>query len=831
MTQPIKNKKDVNYESYFSRELYVTLEHLRENISNNNIQITEISIESLIFSCLQDDENILSYIFTEDERNKYIEKLHILILEKSVSAIRPGRKIDYNTELIKSFINAYNVMKNYNFNSISSDLWLYSVLDDKTNKSKIKSYFNKDEFFDRMMTYREINIDEQKQQKPNKQSQIILDNGFFGQQMGIPNTSKNEFKTYCIDMNEQCRNNEYNVLIGRDKEINDICHIFGRRNANNALLIGESGVGKTAIVEGMAHMIEFGYCPIQLHGYTIYKLNITALTSNTTLRGMLESRLELIQQELSKNDKNILFIDDFHKISQVNNEQEGGNFVSNIFSILQNKKIKVIVSTSNEGYNKVFVKDKELERRFQKIYVNELNDAVCEDIIKNNLKILGKYHNVKYDTNMILDVITLCKRYLSDKKLPASAIDLLDESASQKRNILLNDVDIIVKRNVLRDKVFEYETFTGNNDVVDDEIKLKTNINNLKVSLKNKSREIMGKDLDISINIDDIYKALSIHTEIPISKLKQTEKETLKNLSETLKNEIIGQDESIDYVCQAIKRGKLGLTSLNHPIFSGFMIGPSGCGKTLLAKKLAKELFGDENKLIRFDMSEYSDKTATNKLIGSSAGYVGYDKGGILTKQIQRHKNCVLLFDEIEKANEEVYNLMLQILDEGCLSDNNGNKVDFKNTIVIFTSNIGTKNAENTFVVGFNRNADEKKKSVLEKDLKAKFPPEFLNRLDKIIYFNKLSNNNIKDIIKIELNKLLINIDNNLHIKIIFDNKDDIIEYVYNNVIGQQNFNGRTVVRAIQDLIENIIVDYVIDNDNDIKEMCIFIEENKLKIK
>lgn len=424
-----------------------------------------------------------------------------------------------------------------------------------------------------------------------------------------------------------------------------------------------------------------------------------------------------------------------------------------------------------------------------------------------------KHHNVCFNEDIIDTILTLSKRYITDRNLPISAIDIMDEIGSQKNIDRQETEDIINKRSELREVMKN-----GNKDK---ELDLRLELTKLQNTKKEKTK--------LTITNEDVYNAIALHTNLPINKINTSEKHAISSIDKILNSLIIGQENAIKGVSQAIKRSKVGLAPQNKPIASFLCIGKTGVGKTLMAKTLAKEIFGDEKYLVRFDMSEYSDKTSVNKLIGSSAGYVGYQEGGLLTEAVKKKKHCVLLIDEIEKADEQVYNIFLQILDDGFLTDNTGNKVDFTNTIILLTSNVGTKQASETRALGFGVNNDENKREIIEKELKRKFPPEFINRLSDVIYFNSLTEDNLKEIIKIELDNLNKRIN---EIKYKLKYSENVVSHILNHIKKDIEYGARPILRAIQELIENKITDLLLENDyKEGYEFKIEEKNNDIKVK
>jgi ATP-dependent Clp protease ATP-binding subunit ClpC len=439
-------------------------------------------------------------------------------------------------------------------------------------------------------------------------------------------------------------------------------------------------------------------------------------------------------------------------------------------------------------------KNHELLRRFQKIDILPPTKEERKNILMYQKEFYEKHHNVIFNEEVIDTILSLSKRYITDRNLPISAIDIMDEIGSQKNIERYETEDIKNKRTELREII--------KNGDKDKELDVRLELTKLQNTKKEKE--------SFEITNEDVYNAIASHTNLPINKINTSEKHAISSIDKILNSMIIGQENAIKEVSQAIKRSKVGLSPQNKPIASFLCIGKTGVGKTLMAKILAKEIFGDEKYLVRFDMSEYADKTSVNKLIGSSAGYVGYQEGGLLTEAVKNKKHCVLLIDEIEKADEQVYNIFLQILDDGFLTDNTGNKVDFTNTIILLTSNVGTKQASESRSIGFGGSDDENKREIIEKELKKKFPPEFINRLSDVVYFNSLTEDNLKKIIQIELDKLNKRL---IDIKYTLKYSDDVINYILNYIKKDIEYGARPILRAIQELIENKITDLLLEND------------------
>ena len=536
---------------------------------------------------------------------------------------------------------------------------------------------------------------------------------------------------------------------------------------------------------------------------------MTALIAGTTLRGMFEERVKGILDEIKADPSFILFMDNIGAIlaDKGKNDYEISAMLSRS---LENGEIQVIGTSDFASYRKTFDKDPSLARRFQKIVVEAPTVNESLEILNGLKSTYEDFHHVSYDDDAITACVHLADRYIPERNLPDSAIDILDEIGSLKGTIQESDElkDFRDEIKLLEAKIKGYT----NEQKFDDVDFYQKELKNVKKKYNSAKKEFEQNRIDNPVRItkDDILEIVSIKTNIPVSNLTADDKKKLANMNERIKSHVIGQDDAIDTICKALKRNRIGLHN-GGCMYSAIMQGPTGAGKTLTAKQLAKELFGDEKALVRFDMSEFSDKVAVNKLIGSNPGYVGYEEGGQLTETIKNKKHCVLLLDEIEKADPEIYNIFLQVLDEGFLTDNSGMKVDFKNVIVLFTSNIGAKAASDFGRgIGFNENEDVNKKRILLKQLRNKFPPEFLNRLDDVIYFNSLNNDNLKEIIKIEINKLSKRINN---IGYNFEYDENVLDFILERIKDESEFGARPIMRAIQDTIEDKITDVLLEQE------------------
>lgn len=819
MGQPIKNI--VNYEKYFSKELTDLLTYIKEDLIKT-FPIASIPMEMFFAAALSMQDSMLykvvnSYLNTFSISNLE-NKFNSVLQEKSLTTIKPGRTIEYSQELKNLFNKSYSECLKQNVSYITSDHVLLALLNNENvNDNKSKSFFlsesvNYDivseysakihEITDAVLKNDDTEIEESDDEPVLVKTFVINSQDDLEQlkekllkKKETPSKKSKEKNSvqYCTNLNDLAKDGNINDIVGRDKEIYQIVKVLNRKEANNILLIGETGVGKTAIIEGLAHRIQNGLALSTICDKTILRLNISEMMGGTQFRGIFEERFSSLFKDLKKRENTILFIDNFHKFSSERKDEEF-NITTLLLPYLQETSVNVIISSTYDGYRKSLEKNHELLRRFQKIDILPPTKEECKNILMYQKEFYEKHHNVIFNEEVIDTILSLSKRYITDRNLPISAIDIMDEIGSQKNIERYETEDIKNKRTELREII--------KNGDKDKELDVRLELTKLQNTKKEKE--------SFEITNEDVYNAIASHTNLPINKINTSEKHAISSIDKILNSMIIGQENAIKEVSQAIKRSKVGLSPQNKPIASFLCIGKTGVGKTLMAKILAKEIFGDEKYLVRFDMSEYADKTSVNKLIGSSAGYVGYQEGGLLTEAVKNKKHCVLLIDEIEKADEQVYNIFLQILDDGFLTDNTGNKVDFTNTIILLTSNVGTKQASETRSIGFGCGDDENKREIIEKELKKKFPPEFINRLSDVVYFNSLTEDNLKKIIQIELDKLNKRL---IDIKYTLKYSEDVINYILNYIKKDIEYGARPILRAIQELIENKITDLLLEND------------------
>ena len=559
------------------------------------------------------------------------------------------------------------------------------------------------------------------------------------------NKKKKYLDTYGTNLTNKAKNNQIDIVIGRDKEIQRVIQILNRRSKNNPCLIGEPGVGKTAIAQGLAIKIANQNVPAKLLNKEVYLLDMTAVIAGTQFRGQFESRMKGIIDECKEYGNIILVIDEIHNIIGAGDGEHSMNAANILKPALSNGEIQLIGTTTLKEYRKYIEKDTALERRFQQVLVEEPNIDDSIKILEGIKKYYEEYHKVKISSDVIRQTVEMSEKYIHDRFLPDKAIDILDEACSRKN---LDNVDLFrleVLKNELA-KVQAQKEEAAQADSTEDYQKaadLKTRECQLIEDIDNLNKKLVLP----SITVEDIAAVIENWTKIPVKKITEAETDKLLNLEDNLHKRIIGQNDAIGAVSRAIRRNRAGLKSTKRPP-SFIFVGPTGVGKTWLAKTLAYEMFGSEDAIIRVDMSEYMEKHSTSKLIGSPPGYVGYDDAGQLTEKVKRKPYSIILLDEIEKAHPDVFNILLQVLDDGKLTDSQGNTVSFENTIIIMTSNAGSNLNNNS--IGFGNATELNKNKVLD-SLKEVFRPEFLNRVDEIVVFNSLSSEELMQIVDLML--------------------------------------------------------------------------------
>lgn len=612
-----------------------------------------------------------------------------------------------------------------------------------------------------------------------------------------------------VDFTQRAKDGKIDPVIGRKNEIERIIEILCRKTKNNPVLIGEPGVGKSAVVEGLAREIVEGNVPELLKNKIIFSLDIGSLMAGTKYRGELEQRLKTAIEAIMKRGDIIVFIDELHTLAQAGGKEGEVTPADMLKPYLARGELQTIGATTTDEYRKFIETDKALERRFQPIMVDPPSVEETIEILKGIRPNYEKFHNVKISDEAISAAAQLSDRYISDRFLPDKAIDLIDEAASRAK---VNGNKLPPEIKEMEEQLKEYQDQINKVSKGEDFIladKIKKQRDSLADEIKAK-KAAWQKNGGLSIGSEEIAEVVSKWTKIPVTRLNETEVERLNNLEKILHERVVGQDKAVESVSKAIRRARAGLKDPKRPIGSFLFLGPTGVGKTELTKALAAAMFDDENNIIRFDMSEYMEAHSVSKLIGSPPGYVGFDEGGQLTEQVRRKPYSVVLFDEIEKAHSDVYNLLLQVFDEGRLTDSQGRTVDFKNTIIIMTSNVGVSELKTRRAIGFN---DDKEKAeqqdeerILSEALKRHFRPEFLNRIDVICYFKHLTEENIKAIADIMMRKVTKKLDDR-HIKLQYT--PSIINYVIKNGYDPE-YGARPLRRIIEQTIEDCIADALI---------------------
>lgn len=779
-------------DKYLSDELKLTLDYvivkLRDEINFNILNselfiigVLEQKINNTYFQLKSNDFNVSKIII--DIRDLYYNK-NSGVGYKRLNTIKINP--DFKNIIEKAIIiNQENVNKfeedSINSHKLNTFHLFYSILlnGDKSienifNNHGISSELIYEIFFGNNDDYETISFDD------------MYKHGFVDEFVDVGNKNKKESMSEFGVILNQTLLKDKNVIVGRDREIMNIFSVLCRKNKNNVILCGETGVGKQSVVHKLVKLINEGLTPNKLKNKKIYKLDIAKVISGTRLRGEFEERFINILEEIKSTKNTLLYINDIQTLIGAGNSSGGLDAMDILKPYLTNNDIQIIGTITYDSFREKIEKDTSLSRKFQRLDVLEPNTDECFEIIKGVKGDYEKYHNMVIPDDVILKTITLSKRYVTDKCLPDSALEIIDTTGSRiNTNISIKEVDKIQKHKLEKEHT---------------DALLTQDFDKVKV-LKNQLRYIKKiTNKKTILSEEDIKKTISEITNIPMSNITDKENVKLLKMESELNKKVIGQQVAINKITNAIVRGRVGIKKSNGCVATIFLIGESGVGKTHLAKQIAFELFGSEDNMIRVDMSEYMESNSISKLIGSPPGYVGYEYGGQVTEKIKNKKYCVILWDEIEKAHNSIFNLLLQLFDEGHITDSLGNKIDCKNTINIITSNVGTKQA-NEFgrTVGFNNQKDlpNKKNIILEKELKKKFPIEFLNRIDDIVYFNNLTEDDLKKIIRIELNKI------NEIIKesewgVLINYDETLTTHIYNELEKVKEFGARPIKRLIE---------------------------------
>lgn len=830
-TNQPKKSNTFNYERDLSVELKNIFAGIYENILPQANKGT-IEVHHFLLYCLDTANNVILYNILNSFLNSSVieeiknELMNLVYNQANSEFVMVGGPIrrsvqdSLSTELNNYLKHANKEKKKQGKKAITSDLLFLSFFELSSANSNLKQLFvDKGVQNSIFKTFQErfhevLNDMEGPDSKSEKNGE---DNASVGEEEGdytietLENTLKEKpgigiSMDYCVNMRKSSVCSKYMPLVGRENELSRIVQSLCKRDCRNILIVGDDGVGKTALLRGLALLINSDDVPKPISGLEMYQLRIEEIKAATQFRGMFEERMLGVVKRICEKDKRFLIIEDMHIFISNSNATAEYNFIEPLTDIFDGEKGGVIITTTHKGYKTLVSTYPSLLPNFTKITLSELKEPEIKKILIKNKKIYEKYHNISINEEILDIIIGLSKKYLTEQSIITGSLSLLDEIGAYKsinsateKEIKGNEASILEleKQNILLSQ--------ESSDVTQE------NIEKIQ-QLKLKNANLREKKSSSIVTTDDVYTVVSNIVGIPIMKVTKDDRKILMEIETILKKNVIGQDEAIKNISQTLKRNRIGLNEGRRPIGSFFFIGNTGCGKTLIAKQLAKEIFGDEHKLIRFDMSEYTDKTSVNKLIGASAGYVGYSDGGLLTDAVRKNKHAVVLLDEIEKADDDIFNIFLQVLDEGVITDNMGNKIDFKNTIVIMTSNIGVKDANNTNAVGFKVNNELAKKKSLEKSLKNRFPPEFLNRIDEIVYFNNLGDKEIKEIIGLELGKLKERLNNIGHD---MTYGDVTVGKIFDEILSERQYGARPILRALRRLIENPIIDKILESDEE----------------
>ena len=634
--------------------------------------------------------------------------------------------------------------------------------------------------------------------------------------------SKHKFlDSYCINLSQRARDGKLDAVIGRAEEIERVIQILNRRQKNNPCLIGEPGVGKTAIAEGLAQRIVAGEVPFKLRSKEVYLLDLTALVAGTQFRGQFESRMKGLIEEIRKMGNVILVIDEVHNIVGAGDAECSMNAANILKPALSRGEIQVIGATTFTEYRKHIEKDTALERRFQPVTVNEPNMEDTLKILKGIAHYYEQYHGVKIPEGILRQAVLLSERYITDRFLPDKAIDLIDEACS---DLNLHDKNIN-RRMELRREIEDYdkerELLQG---AEEPDFERLAELKSLTMKAQEELDALCAQG-DPQLSMDNLARVIELWTKIPASRIREDEFHRLSELDKRLKEHIVGQDEAIEAVSAAIRRNRVGISPKHKPV-SFIFVGPTGVGKTELVKQLAQDLFNSPDALIRLDMSEFMEKHSVSRIVGSPPGYVGYDEAGQLTEKIRRKPYAVILFDEIEKAHPDVMNVLLQILDDGEVTDSHGRKVNFENTVIVMTSNAGSERKEGT--VGFGHTVNEQNRDRAMKALGEFLRPEFLNRVDEVICFNRLDEQNFAGIARIMLSELQKSLeDKGLH----FTWDEAVEEYLVKKSYSA-TYGARNLRRTIQKDLEDTMAAQIIDSyEHPVTQIRASMEDGKLVVR
>ena len=784
-----------------------------------------IGTEHLVLGLIREGENTAVKILKALQIDLYElrKEIEIAIKDKTGKSIANINSLPLTKQAEKVIRITVLEAKSLKSNLVETEHLMLSILKNKENiATQILQQFNVD--YDAFKGELGIVTTKPPQADFNEEDDFDEERKQFGQSPkptrgagGAPSKSKTPvLDNFGRDITRLAENGNLDPIVGRENEIERVSQILSRRKKNNPILIGEPGVGKTAIVEGLALRIVQRKVSRVLFDKRVVSLDLAALVAGTKYRGQFEERMKAIMNELEKNRDVILFIDEIHTIVGAGGAS-GSLDASNIFKpALARGELQCIGASTLDEYRMHIEKDGALDRRFQKVIIDQPSVEEAIEILNNIKNKYEDYHNVTYSQEAIEACVKMSDRYMTDKLLPDKAIDVLDEVGARKhiKNINVPENILELERKIEdikleKNRVVKSQKFEEAASLRDTEKKLQEELEKAKNDWEEES-----KHKRFPIEEEDIAEVVSMMTGIPVKRMVQAETDKLRRMSEDLNGAVIGQDDAILKVVKAIQRNRIGLKDPKKPIGTFIFLGPTGVGKTELARSLAKHMFDSEDALIRIDMSEYMEKFTVSRLIGAPPGYVGYEEGGQLTERVRRKPYSVILLDEIEKAHPDIFNILLQVLDDGQLTDGLGRKVDFKNTMIIMTSNIGVRQLKDFGDgVGFatqtrQENIDENNKAIIEKALKRTFSPEFLNRIDDVVIFNSLNKENIFQIIDILMKgvmKRLINL--GFTLELAEDAKDFIADKGYDS-----QFGARPLHRAIQKYLEDPLAEEILNN-------------------
>ena len=773
---------------------------------------SEIRPEHLFLAMMNNTDSNAFNILAEfrvnvDEVKKTISQWSAHQSQQSTSRIKTKVSLDHETDKILK--NSDRIAGEIGDDEVDTQHILYSILDNSQNV-----------VFELFTKVPDLIKNIKAKVKGEDVSDVLdsfdQDDSSSDTKIGANKKSKTKMiDQFGVDLTKLAKENQLDPCVGRFKETKRLSQILARRKKNNPVLIGEPGVGKSAIVEGLAQSIIKGDVPDALKDKRLITLDMGSLVAGTKYRGEFEQRLKGIVKEMEENPNIILFIDEIHTIIGAGSAQGSLDASNMLKPALSRGKFRCIGATTLEEYRKHIEKDGALERRFQKVLVEPTTKEETYEILKNLKGHYEDHHLVTYTDDALKACVDLTDKFMSDKHLPDKAIDAMDEAGAKihvSRRVVsekIKKIEELLKKTtdtklaLVKDQKFEEAA-----GYRDQERNLTEELEKEKLIFKNQqnaNRETVTKD--------DVAEVVSLMTNIPIDNVSNDENTKLKGMAEKVKSLVIGQDDAVQKVVQSVKRSRIGIKDPNKPVGSFMFLGPTGVGKTYLAKQMAIQLFGTEKALVRIDMTEYMEKHTVSRLIGSPPGYVGYEEGGELTKAIRTRPYSIVLFDEIEKAHPDVFNILLQVLDDGVLTDNVGRRVDFKNTIIIMTSNVGSRKVKDFGAgVGFatltrTDNVEKDKQDLIKKELKKTFSPEFLNRVDEVIMFNSLSKENIIQIIDVELAKTISRLkEKGFDIRVDYSLKEQIFTEGWD-----ENLGARPLKRAIQKYIEDKLTDVIID--------------------